>query len=128
MALELPADLELFVGTAWDTPAVYCLRLSLPADLPERWDAEYDTRPDYVNPAATARQVLYVGATGDVLSRLEDHRDGEVREVALVGFAEDVDVRNVWPFDSAARAFERESGIALALESESSERVYVHQR
>lgn len=128
MALELPAAVEPYVGTDYHSPAVYCLALDLPRDLPRAWDAEYETRPDYVDRASEARQVLYVGATADLLSRLEDHRDGAVRTATLVSLAEGVTLREVWPFADADRAFERESGIALELAGQSSSRVYVHQR
>lgn len=128
MSLTLPADLEPFVGTTWTTPAVYCLRLELPRDLPRVWDELKDHRPEYVDRATTAREVLYVGAAKNVLARLEDHRDGDYRKVALVSCADDIHLRNVWPFDDPTRAFERESQFALTLANETDETTYVHQR
>jgi predicted GIY-YIG superfamily endonuclease len=127
MSLNLPQDLEPWTDE-WDTPAVYALRLTLPSDFPERWDATYDHHPDFVDAAATAETVLYVGATADVLSRLEDHRDGVVRTASLVSLASDVELRNVWPFDTKTRAFERESGIAIRLNNHTDAGTYVHQR
>jgi predicted GIY-YIG superfamily endonuclease len=126
MTLELPADIEPFT-TAFHTPAVYALRLDLPRDLPQAWDAVYDHRPDYVDLATERDRVIYVGATGDILSRLEDHRDGEVRQAALVSLAEDKDLRNVWPFDDETRAFERENQFAIMLRQQYAD-AYVHSR
>jgi predicted GIY-YIG superfamily endonuclease len=126
MSLDLPADLEPWTDD-WHTPAVYCLTLTLPPDFPEQWDATYDRHPEFVDLAATKDPVLYVGATADILSRLEDHRDGEVRTASLVSLAADVNLRNVWPFDSKARAFEREAQIAIQLRNQYPH-AYVHQR
>lgn len=127
MTLSLPADLEPWTDE-WHTPGVYALDLTLPRDLPRAWDQRYDIRPDFVDTATQATTVLYVGATADLLGRLEDHKRGDVRNAALVSLAEDVTLHSVWPFEDETRAFERESGIALTLDHETDAGTYVHQR
>jgi len=114
MSLELPADLEPYT-TDFRTPAVYTLDITRPDDLAAVWDDRYDTRPAYWDELVTAESVVYVGATTDLLSRLEDHRDGDVRQAVLPTIAVDVSLRNAWPCEDAQEAFERETRIALRL-------------
>lgn len=132
MTLSLPADAEPFIPAGGDLsdlrgPGVYALRLSRPDDLAAAWDATFDTRPDYWESLTSAERVVYVGAAKDVLGRLEDHRDGEVRKAALLRVCEIDALRNVWWFDSADAAFERESKLAIMLQNDRPA-WYVHQR
>jgi len=128
MALLLPEDLEAFVDPEdWDSPAVYALTLRRPSNPEAAWDDAYDVRPDWFTEFLHAGTVVYIGATADVLSRLEDHRNGEVRVAALLKICEIEGLRNVWTFDDKDRAFERESGIAMTMTNEYPG-YYVHQR
>jgi len=88
-----------------------------PDDVAQAWDREFDTRPDWFDELVAAREVWYVGATNDCLSRLEDHRDGEVRVGVLQRICAIESLRNVWWFSETDRAFERESGIAVELQN-----------
>lgn len=131
MSLELPADIEphlgRFVDHEWSDPAVYCLTLTRPDDLEDAWDRVFDTRPPYFEDLQQCSTAVYIGATNDLLSRLEDHRDGEVRVTALTEICEIDELRNIWWFDSTDRAFEREHGIAITMQNEYPE-YYVHSR
>jgi len=128
MTLSLPADLEIFGDPdEWHQPAVYCLSLTKPDDLGDEWDRRFDVRPPWFDELTAAREVYYVGATGDCLSRLEDHRDGEVRTTVLTEVCEIDALRNVWWFQSKDRAFQRESKLAILLQNEYPE-AYVHSR
>jgi len=128
MALTLPADIEPYVGRDFSTPAVYALILTLPHDFRAAWDRRYDVVPGFVERAAECDTVLYVGATGNLIGRLEDHKLGGVRNAALVSLAEDVALADVWPYDDTDRAFERESGIAMEIANDTDTNTYVHQR
>jgi len=128
VTLSLPENLETFGGfQLFHTPAVYALVLDRPDDVGQAWDREFDTRPDWFEEFRDAREVWYVGATNDCLSRLEGHRDGEVRVGVLQRICEVESLRNVWWFDTTDRAFERESGIAVAMQNEYPD-VFIHQR
>ena len=129
MTLELPADIEPFLhdDVEWNDPAVYALELEKPDLLGSVWDSHYDTRPPYFEDLRDCQQVVYVGATGNLIHRLEDHTEAHVRKAALMQVCEITSLRNVWWFKDAQRAFERESGIAIAMQNEYPE-YYVHSR
>lgn len=129
MTLTLPADAEPFVDDISDLrqPAVYALKCIKPDDMAAQWDRQFDHRPDYWNELVNAQRVAYVGASKDVLARLEDHRDADVRKAALLEVCEPVGVLNIKFFKTAEKAFERESGLALRFAREHPE-FYVHQR
>jgi len=132
MSLQLPADAEPHIPadesiTYLRNPGVYCLTLSKPDDLAAAWDREFDHRPDYWDDLTHCTQVAYVGAAKDVLSRLEEHRDGKVRQTALTTVCEIDALRNIWWFDSSEVAFERESRIAMLMQNHKPS-WYVHQR
>ena len=132
MSLTLPADAEPFIPEGGDlsdlsSAGVYCLTLERPDDLAAAWDREFDHRPGYWDELVHATTVAYVGAAKDVLGRLEDHRDGEVRQTALTKVCAIEGLRNIWWFDSAEVAFERESKLAMWLQN-SRPSWYVHQR
>jgi predicted GIY-YIG superfamily endonuclease len=101
--------------------------LSKPDDLAAAWDREYDHRPGYWDELVACANVAYVGAAKDILGRLEDHRDGEVRQTALTKVCAIEGLRNIWWFDSADVAFERESKLAMLMANHKPS-WYVHQR
>lgn len=129
MTLELPADVEPFLDnyTQIHDPAVYALDLSRPDDVLEAWAEVYDVQPDYMAELIAAESVTYVGATHDLLGRLEDHRDSEVRQAALLQVCDIEGLRDVHWFQDADRAFEREHGIAMQLANKYGD-MYVHSR
>lgn len=130
MPLELPADAEPHLTDDYEQlhdPAVYALVLDRPTDLEDAWDRRFDSRPPYFEDFQQAQRVVYVGAAADCLRRLEDHADGEVRKAALLEICEIEALRNIWWFDDATRAFERESGIAIEMQNQYPE-YYVHSR
>jgi predicted GIY-YIG superfamily endonuclease len=127
MSLELPTAVEPYVGTDFTTPAVYALRLHKPANLEAALAEHYAETPPWLDDAVAAEQLVYVGAAARLLDRLEDHVQRNVRTVGLLEVCDIADIFSVWPFDDRDRAFERESGIALALQNEHPS-WYVHQR
>lgn len=130
MTLRLPRDLEAFADDydQLSGAAVYALDLTPPEDVAERWDARFDERPDYWDRLTDAETWVYVGASGHVLHRLEDHREGKVRKSILPTLAEDMSLRNVWWCDSSDEAFERESAVAIRLRNHLTEETFVHYR
>jgi len=127
MGLELPADLEAFADDydQLTSAAVYALDCEIP-DLSTAWDRHYDVRPEWFDAADEKPNHIYVGAAKNVLQRLEEHRDGEIRKASLPRVADDVSLRNVWWYDDADRAFERESNVAIRLRIHLPE-TFVHQ-
>ena len=127
--IELPGDIEphLIDGFEWSDSGVYALALNRPDDLEAEWDAIFESRPDYFETLQTAETIVYVGAAKNVISRLEDHVEGRVRKAALLQVCEIESVRNIWWMDSTEKAFERESGIAIAMQNEYPS-YYVHSR
>jgi predicted GIY-YIG superfamily endonuclease len=130
--LELPSDAEPFIPEDGDFShlhgaGVYALRLSRPDDLAAAWDQRFETRPDYWETLNDADGVVYVGAASDVLRRLEEHRDGEVRKARLVEVCTIDSLRNIWWFDAVHEAFERENGLALMMKNQYPS-LYVHSR
>jgi len=131
MTLQLPADAEPFIpdGEPFDhlhEPAVYALTLTKPDDLEAAWDAEYDARPAYFEELQDASGVVYIGEAGDVLYRLEQHRDGEQTGVLMEAFGID-SLRNIWWMDSKKQAEANESQIAIMLQNQRPD-LYVHHR
>jgi predicted GIY-YIG superfamily endonuclease len=124
--LTLPAAIEPFCASAEDfhRSAVYALTLSKPERPGVLWDRQYDHRPPWWQEFVTANAVFYVGATTDLLSRLEDHRDGEVRQAIVLQVCDVADLHTVW-FDEAP--FESEYNMARLLARQRPE-AYVHQR
>lgn len=130
--LSLPEDAEPFIPegedlSALSNPGVYALSLSRPDDLAAAWDATFDARPAYWDDLQEAESVVYVGASNNVLARLEDHRDADLRKAALLNVCDLEALRTIWWFDSADEAFQNESKIALQLQVERPD-LYVHQR
>ena len=133
MSLSLPEDAEVFIPRDGDFDdlhgaGVYVLTLTKPDDLEAAWDAEFDSRPDYFDQLEDCEQCWYVGESGDVLSRLEDHRDGDVRVSVLMQVCEINTLRNIFWCDSKEEAKTEESKIAIMLQNEYGPSVYVHSR
>lgn len=132
MTLELPQDAECFIPNSESfeylhNAGVYCLRLSRPDDLAEVWDREFDARPDYFEELQSAERVLYVGEAGDVLRRLEEHRDGDTRVGVLQRVCSIKSLRNIWFCESKEKAEREESRLAIMLQNEKPD-WYIHSR
>lgn len=131
MALSLPADAEPFIpdGEPWDhlhEPAVYALTLAVPDDPAQAWDATHDHRPAYWDELIDADGVVYIGEAGDVLHRLEQHRDGEQTGVLMEAFGID-GLRNIWWMESKEQAEQMESQLGIMLQNERPG-LYIHFR
>lgn len=128
--LSLPQDLEPYVDGYGElhSPGAYCLCLSRPVDLQDRWERHYDMKPPYWDELVNSEKCVYVGGTSDLLSRLEDHRDGEVRQTALTQVCGIEKLQTVWVADSRGEAVNlREPQLARLLSEEHPE-WFVHQR
>lgn len=130
MSLSLPADLEPYLTDGFEQmrqPAVYVLDLERPDNLAEKWDDRFETRPEWFPEFRDSSAVIYVGATSDVLRRLEEHRDGNVRRAVLCEICDVSGIRAIHWFQSQDRAFERESGIAISIQNANPSK-YIHCR
>jgi len=86
-------------------PGCYALRLDVPASAEEahrRWLSHYDAVPegDALTEMAAAERVAYVGASGDVYDRLQDHAEAEVRKAGVLGPFPPQEVITVVPTDT----------------------------
>jgi predicted GIY-YIG superfamily endonuclease len=125
--LSLPAELEPHADDYSDIngPGVYMLELTKPDDIASEWDREFDHRPEWFEQLTDASRVLYVGASKRVLSRLEDHRDGQVRLTVLTRVCDVSSVENVWFYDSAEKAFQAEYNHAAEVSRQMVDDVFV---
>jgi len=126
MGLTLPSDLEPYT-TDYRTAAVYALDVTMPDDLAYQWDLRFEHRAEWFDQLQAADSVIYVGAAKNLIGRLEDHRDGQVRTAVLPSLATDKTLRNVWPKDSADDAFREESQVAIRLRNHLPADVFVRQ-
>lgn len=101
MSLKLPADLEPYLQDyeQKNGPGAYALELERPLDLEEQWHRHNEEKPPYWSDLNTADSVYYVGGTSDLLSRLEDHRNGDKRLTALTRVCEIAGLQTAWPHD-----------------------------
>ena len=135
MTLSLPEDVEPHLGTDADlsdarNPGCYALRLTKPDDLASAWDRQFDTRPEWFDAFAEKPACVYVGSARDVLRRLEEHRDGEVRTTVLTELCEIESLRNLWLLPASTERHQREfeeRKVARLMRREYPE-TYVHQR
>ena len=97
-------------------PGVYALRVRTPhaADaMAHAFREESEVVPaDKTLSRLTAEDVAYVGASGNVYDRLQDHAEGDVRQTLFLRCFELVDVIDVWPSETP---FESEYNRAAAL-------------
>jgi len=126
VTLTLPADVEPYT-TDFATPAVYSLDVVMPEDLTTEWDRRFETRAEWFDELQAATDVVYIGATKNLIGRLEDHRDRKVRQTVIPSLATNIDLRNAWPRDSAEQAFQEESKIAIRLRNHLPETTFVRQ-
>jgi len=126
MTLSLPSDLEPYT-TDYRTAAVYALDVTMPDDLAYEWDRRFEHRAEWFDQLQAAGNEIYVGAAKNLIGRLEDHRDGQVRKAVLPSLATEIDLRNVWPKDHADDAFRDESAVAIRLRNHLPADVFVRQ-
>lgn len=126
-------DMEPWIDTLDDahSPGVYVVKLSKPKNwevVEERW-ANYTDKsmPDYVREAFDTRVVVYVGASKDVLSRLHQHLKDTNQSTAIAEVFPLHSLFDIYWYDSAEKAFDREHGIAMQLNN-AYQSLYVHSR
>ena len=134
MTLELPSSLSPYTDGDNSRPGAYALKLGRPLDLASAWEQHYDERPPYWGQLMQASEVYYVGGAGDLLSRLEDHRDNAdpekdtKRDTVLTRVCDVVGLQTAWPADNPTEAFELvEPRLARYLQQTRPDS-YVHQR
>lgn len=124
-------DFELLGIDAWRCSAIYALRLSRPLSqdrMLEDWFEHYEVPPPpEIHEARQSSEVYYVGAAKDVLGRIHEHLENPNRSGAIMKVMPIHSIAEVWPQDSAALAFERESGKALEYQRQEPDR-FVWQR
>jgi len=128
MTLIHPEAIEPFCESTeeFHKAGAYALVLDRPDDFTEAWDRHYDARPDWFDAARTAQTLCYVGGTGDLLSRLEDHRDGEVRMTTLTEICDIDSLHTIW-FAGGERYQQTEIRLARWLQQDRP-RWHIHQR
>jgi len=112
-------------------PGVYALVVQLPDSreaVEAAWSESYDTLPDYVDRLVEADRAIYVGATGGVRDRINDHREGKVRQATLPHIFGVVDIYGAWYHDSTEAAFEAEYNRTGRIRRSFGADVYVHSR
>jgi len=97
---------------------VYVLVCHKPDDLEAAWDSRFENRPEYWADLKDCERVVYVGESGDVLSRLEDHHDGDKRKARLLEVCPPRGIIDIEFCESKHRAELRESQIGIALQNE----------
>lgn len=129
MTLSLPEDLTPYTNGHDDlhSAGCYAIYLNRPSALADAWDEKYDTRPPYWQQLTEADRVLYVGGASDLLARLEDHRDGGVRETALTKICEVTGLHTVWVCEDADTAFNIEEPRLARMLQEEYPSWFVHQ-
>ena len=135
MSLELPADLEPYTNGLEDahSPGCYALELQRPIDLRERWNQHYDEKPDYWTRLVNAETVFYVGASSDLLSRLEDHRNNDdpekesKRSTVLTKVCDIAGLQVAWVSKNPTEAFELDEPQLARWLQESRPAAFVHQ-
>jgi len=128
MSLLLPEAIEPYCESTTDyhKSGAYALALNRPSDFADAWDRHHDHRPDWFDRARTALTLFYVGGTGDLLSRLEDHRDGDVRTTTLTEVCSIEHLHTLW-FAGSEHYEQTEYRLARWLQRDRP-RAYVHQR
>ena len=126
MTLTLPSDLEKFTDD-YTASGIYALDIQKPDNLEVEWDRRFEHRAAWFEEFAAAEHVVYVGAAKNLLSRLEDHRDGQVRQAILPSLAVDMTLRNVWLRPDMDTAMQDESRIAIRLRNHLPETYFVRQ-
>jgi len=112
-------------------PGCYALVVDLPADreaVEAAWLKWYDSLPEYVDQLVEADRAIYVGATGGVRDRINDHREGKVRQATLPHVFGLVDIYGAWFHDSSEDAFDAEYNRAASIRRAFGTNVYIHQR
>lgn len=135
MPLSLPEDLEPYIEEydQLHSEGAYALELSRPVNLEAVWHRHNETKPPYWDRLVNASEIYYVGASGDLLARLEDHRDNDdsrrksKRDTALTKVCSVRGLHTAWPTDSVEKAYELERDIARTL-SRTRPDDYIHQR
>jgi len=117
---------------AVDDAGCYALEIDLPDKSKEQlqrdWLLEYDTLPPYFHRLLDCHTAIYVGASGDVQARLEDHLDKQVRKASIPTVFDVTGLRDVAWFADAESAFEAEYNVARDIDRQTDPLTFVHQR
>jgi len=108
-------------------PGCYALRLSKPQHerLEVLWSQEYDVLHPDIDAMQDSDRLYYVSGAKNLLARINDHLDNPNRSGAVMSVAPIHSIAHVWPYDSAEKAFEKESHHAIEMNQHP--RAYVSQ-
>jgi len=116
-----------------DSPGVYALEIDVPHavadDLEAQWLDHFEELPDeYWHRIVDCDRVIYIGETGDVQARLDDHITSGKRKATLPYVFGVSRLLDVWWHDSKQDAKEAEYNRAREIDKQTLANTYVHSR
>jgi len=116
-----------------DSPGVYAMEIDVPAQPPEvlesLWLDKYESLPEeYWHRIVDCDRHIYVGETGNVRARLNDHLNTGKRKATLPYVFGVNALIKVWWYDTKEAAEENEFNRAQELDDQTPASTFVHSR
>jgi len=101
-------------------PGVYCLELSIPEQCgletySRLWLDTHGTVPTYLESIVEANRLLYVGSSGNVYKRIQQHLEHPNRSTTVASTFPIHHIEKIWWYDDAQTAEDREHGHRMEL-------------